>query len=258
MTMHSLDERSPQERTLGLARAATNPETRPVIVRRLIEDSIPFEGLPAVDIFKAAYGDPDGRDYWLSWTSQRISAYDFAQLLATHWVKQTGRAPVPVINGVKLVELRPARRRILECLTRDLSKTVWLSADGSPPAFAEIDDQEPFEQAFRKNDVDPRKAVAFLLGSPTTQDFVPSALALLIQKRADIETSPTKEPIAQTRRGAPQSEAARQLLLEEYPNGVPEKGIPYKKILTGSNVSKTVLVAAAKKMRETSAKFRSE
>jgi hypothetical protein len=44
----------------------------------------PFLDCSEADIFQAAYGDPEGRDYWQAWLFEQRPAPELADLLATH------------------------------------------------------------------------------------------------------------------------------------------------------------------------------
>ena len=61
------------------------------------------------DIFEAAYGDPDGREYWDSWLFERMPARDLADLVATH-------------SASSEAELAKNRSNILRALESEIQK----------------------------------------------------------------------------------------------------------------------------------------
>jgi hypothetical protein len=208
-------QRSAKENILKLAEATTalnNRGTKSTTVRRLIQDSALCDGLSAADIFDAAYGDPDGREYWRGWLSRRTSAYDFSRLLTIHLIDQMKQPQTVTIRAGEVVRSKATLRLVLECLTSTLSRSVWLTPDGMPPNFHDTDQKGMAEQGFRNVFINPREATAWMLSDPASRQFVPDQLRLFLEREAHDKSALTHgkpeklativDPPVKTRRGA--------------------------------------------------------
>jgi hypothetical protein len=233
------------ERILRFARAIASPEcasNRAAVVLRLFKDSLPYPNIETVAILDAAYGDAAGGDYWAAWTARRVSAYDFSEFLAVHSLKMTGRFPVDDIGSNKIADISHEQSRVLECLLKTDDDGVWLTAGGAPPSVDDVRQKILFGTRFRKLQIKPRRAIDWMMQDPSSRAFVPSSYS----DRA------SEMPVAgaPTGRGSPQATIVNNYLADNFPDGIPLKGVPYKKISTHTGVSKTVVVEAVKKKRD--------
>jgi hypothetical protein len=267
-----VSERSLAEHLVKLAKATAAvgfATSRAAIVRRLIEDSLRYNGLSSAEIFTAAYGDREGRDYWSAWMARKVSAYEFARLLATHLIDEAKELTAGG-EGATDFCFQPTIHRILQCLSSALGKRIWLTSDGTPPSFTDVDAKGIAKHGFRHIHVDPREAVTWMLGDPASRDFVPKAMGRFAREQftkggdrsVDIpkaegcppdgkrgDTKASDKPIGQQRRKSSKKLNAAIAWLTKYFPDKNYEGRPNKEIMAmmqkdGFNISERTLKSA--------------
>jgi hypothetical protein len=106
-----------RERLLALARAAGSlePVRQRNAVKGLIRDSLWSRTCSPTEILEAAYGDPEGRQYWELWLFEPLRVYQFADLLAVHYAATEG-APAASLLGMSVPVFDGHLRQIFERL----------------------------------------------------------------------------------------------------------------------------------------------
>jgi hypothetical protein len=80
---------------------------------------------------------------------------------------------------------------MVECLTKTLENGIWLTVDGAPPSVGNIRQEILIGRRLREIDVDPRRAIEWMLRDPVARSLVPEGLRLSI---APIESSTPAMP----------------------------------------------------------------
>jgi hypothetical protein len=122
-----------RERLLAQARAtgSLDPVEQRNAVKGLIGESLWSRTCTPMQVLEAAYGDPEGRQYWELWLFEPLRVYQLADLLAVHCAGTEG-APVASVLGKSAPVLDGYLRQIFERL-RAAAKAgeTWLIGDKS-------------------------------------------------------------------------------------------------------------------------------
>lgn len=86
-----------REQLLAQAKAAQgfDPVAQRIAVNKLIHESVLSRACTTIEIFEAAYQDPQGYRYWELWLFEPLQIYQFAELLALDSAAASG---VPVLD----------------------------------------------------------------------------------------------------------------------------------------------------------------
>jgi len=170
------------------------------------------------EIFKTAYGDPGGREYWGAHLSEPIGAYSLAHILSVHVAESAQR-------------LESARIAIMRAFRDAAAAGEYWFVGNTSPLLAVEDGQTNFE-GLGKVKVHPRAAVEWLLSKPKREHLVPESLRIFLQSGG--------EPINPKTPNAPRpvTEKIAEHFVADYING--EQAAARRPTLKG-------LEAAAKK-----------
>ncbi len=131
-------------------------------VTLLIANTVAFGVLMEEEIFRAAYGDPQGLKYWHAQLSEPIRVYTLAYTLSAHLAEN-------------VQQLETAKIAIIRAF-RDASEAGELTFIGDiSPLLAVKDGQTNFEELSRIK-IEPRGAVEWLLSKPKREHLVPASL----------------------------------------------------------------------------------
>ena len=139
-------------------------------VTLLICETVAFGVRAESEIFRAAYGDPDGRKYWDAHLSEAILVYSLAYVLSAHLAEK-----VEQLEMVRIAIIR-AFRDAAEAGER------WFTGDTSP--LLAIEYSHNFENLGTVK-VHPRAAVEWLLSKPKRKHLVPDSLRRFLQSSGE-------------------------------------------------------------------------
>jgi hypothetical protein len=227
-----------KQRFLEQARSLSE---RPKFVRyravaQLICDALAFGIRDEAEIFRAAYGDPSGSDYWEAYLSVAIPVFSLANVLSAHSSKN-----IEELENRRFATLR-AFRGAAE------AGESWFVGITKPILVVEEFGQAP--EGLSKVRVQPRAAVEWLLSKSIFEHLVPESLHRFLQnekhviataktekisKAPDVQlpvgNSP-RERVAQPRnKSRPAFERARRVIDELYPDGIPDQATVSNKSL---------------------------
>jgi len=109
-----------------------DPRARRYAVLELIRASLLSTTCTVSEIFGAAYGDPQGFDYWDAWLAEPLPIYTFVDLLSVHRAAAEG-APRVSLSSVPVPVLDAYQRQIFEALrVASQSGEAWFRKIGEP------------------------------------------------------------------------------------------------------------------------------
>ncbi len=114
------------------------------------------------EIFRAVYGDPQGRKYWQAQLSEPIGVYTLAYTLSVHLaenVQQVEMATIAIIRAF-----------------RDAAEAGELTFIGDISPLLAVKDLQTNFTELKEIKVEPRGAVEWLLGKPKREHLVPASL----------------------------------------------------------------------------------
>ena len=227
-----------KQRFLGQAKALSElpKSVRYREVTRLICDALAFGIRDEAEIFRAAYGDSGGNDYWEAYLSVAIPVVLLASLLSAHTSEN-----IEELEYRQFATLR-AFRGAAE------AGELWFIGASEPILTVEEFGQRP--DGLSKVRVQPRAAVEWLLGKSIFEHLVPESLHRFLHNEKPInamaKTEKTskvldaqlpvgnslRERVAPPRnKSRPAFERARRVIDELYPDGVPDQATLSNKLL---------------------------
>jgi hypothetical protein len=162
-----------RERLLAQARAtgSLEPVAQRNAVKALIRDSLWSRTCSPTEILEAAYGDPEGRQYWELWLFEPLRVYQFADLLAVHYAATEG-APAASLLGMSVPVFDGHLRQIFERLRAAAEAgETWFIGDTSSLL------RETWPSLVLRNcalTVRPRNAIAWMHRNPNARCLVPA------------------------------------------------------------------------------------
>jgi hypothetical protein len=175
-----------------------DPGARRYAVLGLIRASLPSTTCTVSEIFEAAYGDPQGFDYWDAWFAEPLPIYPFVDLLSVHRAAAEG-APRVSLSSVPVPVLDPYQRQIFEALrVASQSGEAWFRKIGEPdiavhppdtalsPAAAQMGEGRHFY-------LFPREAIAWMYRNPNARHLVPTMLAYSFRDKLAAAGQPNHE-----------------------------------------------------------------
>jgi hypothetical protein len=197
-------------------------------VTQLICDALAFGIRDEAEIFRAAYGDPSGKDYWDAYLAVAIPVSSLANVLSAHLSKN-----IEDLENRQFVILR-AFRGAAE------AGEPWFVGTTKPILVVEEFGQTP--EGLSKVRVQPRAAVEWLLSKSIFEHLVPESLQRFLQYEKSIIATATTEKISKApdvqlpvgnspferaaprrNKGRPALERARRVIDELYPDDVPDQ-----------------------------------
>jgi len=205
-------------------------------VTQLICDALAFGIRDEAEIFRAAYGNPSGKDYWDAYLAVAIPVSSLANVLSAHLSKN-----IEDLENRQFVILG-AFRRAAE------AGEPWFVGTTKPILVVEEFGQTP--EGLSKVRVQPRAAVEWLLSKSIFEHLVPESLQRFLQYEKSIIATATTEKISKApdvqlpvgnspleraaprrNKGRPACERARRVIDELYPDGVPDQATVSNKSL---------------------------
>jgi hypothetical protein len=197
-------------------------------VTQLICDAVAFGIRDEAEIFRAAYGDPHGKDYWDAYLAVAIPVSELASVLSTHTSK----------NFDELVYRRFASllafRRAAEAGER------WFV--GATESILAVEEFGETYDGLSKLRVQPRAAVEWLLSKSIFEHLVPESLHRFLQNEKPIiataktekisealdvqlpvGTSPRERAAQPRNKSRPAFERARRVIEELYSDRPPDQ-----------------------------------
>jgi len=208
-----------RERLLAQSRATAtfDPRARRLAVLGLIRASLSSRTCTVAEILAAAYGDPQGRDYWDAWLFEPLPIHTFADLLSVHRAAAEG-APLAPINGVTVPVLDGYCSQVFEALRAAAqSGERWFRRMEEPDIAARPPDSALSPVAAQMGEgrnftLLPQEAVAWMHRNANARHLVPATLVPKVGRNAEV---PNAKAVGKRPR-------IRQYLTEKYPSGVPE------------------------------------
>ena len=191
------------ERLLAQARASGSlePMAQRNAVKGLIRDNLWSRKCTPTEILEAAYGDPEGRQYWELWLFEPLHVYQFADLLAVYHAATEG-APEASVLGKSAPVIDGYLRQIFERLRAAAEAGVtWFVGDRSS-LFTE---RWP-SLALRNSalTVRPREAIVWMCRNPNARHLVPATPAQMVRSFRDDSVAPG-QPSTEGAQVAPKS-----------------------------------------------------
>lgn len=191
------------ERLLAQARASGSlePMAQRNAVKGLICDNLWSRKCTPTEILEAAYGDPEGRQYWELWLFEPLHVYQFADLLAVYHAATEG-APEASVLGKSAPVIDGYLRQIFERLRAAAEAGVtWFVGDRSS-LFTE---RWP-SLALRNSalTVRPREAIVWMCRNPNARHLVPATPAQMVRSFRDNSVAPG-QPSTEGAQVAPKS-----------------------------------------------------
>jgi hypothetical protein len=207
---------------------------RYLAVTQLICDAVVFGIRDEAEIFRAAYGDPHGKDYWDAYLAVPIPVSALASVLSAHSSEN-----IEELENRRFATLRAFRgaAEVGEC---------WFV--GSTEPILALEEFGQTAEGLSKVRVQPRAAVEWLLGKPIFEHLVPESLQLFLRNETITAATPEKIPealdaqlpvgnsprerVAQPRtKSRPAFERARRVIGDLYPDAVPDQAtVPNKSL----------------------------
>jgi hypothetical protein len=219
-----------KQRFLEQARSLSE---RPKFVRyravtQLICDALAFGIRDEAEIFRAAYCDPSGSDYWEAYLSVAIPVFSLANVLAAHSSKN-----IEDLENRQFATLR-AFRGAAE------AGESWFVGATKPILVVEEFGQT--HEGLSKVRVQPRAAVEWLLSKSIFEHLVPESLNQFLQYEKPIVATAKTEKISKApdvqlplgntareraapprRKSRPAFDRARRVIEELYPERIPDQ-----------------------------------
>jgi hypothetical protein len=217
-----------KQRFLEQAKALSelSRSTRYRAVTQLISDAVAFDIRDEAEIFRAAYGDPSGNDYWEDYLSVAIPVLLIANVLSAHLSKN--------------IEDRENRQFAILRALRGAAEAgePWFVGSTEPILVVEEFGQTP--EGLSKVRVQPRAAVEWLLGKRIFEQFVPESLQLFLQNETitgaaatekipdaldaqlPVGNSPRERAAQPRKKSRPAFERARRVIEELYSGRPPD------------------------------------
>jgi hypothetical protein len=173
------DNQALKQRLLVQAKALykKSEPVRAEAVTELFCNAAAFGVSAEADIFQAAYGDPNGREYWDSHLSEPISVHKLARILSAHQ-----KESVPDMEHAILRAFRVAAEAREPWFTGETAPL--LTMEDSPTSFGEL----------AKVKVHPGAAVEWLLTKPMRAFLVPESLRRHLQASSNVEPRDDPKP----------------------------------------------------------------
>ena len=192
-----------RERLLAQARAtgSLEPMAQRNAVKGLICDNLWSRKCTPTEILEAAYGDPEGRQYWELWLFEPLHVYQFADLLAVYHAATEG-APEASVLGKSAPVIDGYLRQIFERLRAAAEAgETWFVGDRSS-LFTE---RWP-SLALRNSalTVRPREAIVWMCRNPNARHLVPATPAQMVRSFRD-DFVATGQPSTEGAQVAPKS-----------------------------------------------------